>query len=131
MLLDIVVLLGRLPRLHSRVSIVPIGSDRNTSTNLIESLKDESVDTPTEHTANSIVPVGLGVILIGDGVLEVLAASRPVGLADPEGNVDGALDVLNMLQRLHDVVEEHLGGVGDLAALPVGKGIGEAGGILC
>jgi hypothetical protein len=53
-----------------------------------------------------------------------LAASRPVCLADPKRGIEGALDILHALERLHNVVEEGVGGVTDLLLLPVGEGIG-------
>lgn len=110
MLLNRVILLGWLPR-------------------LIECLKDKDVDAPVEDRADGLLPV-FGLVLDGSlvAVLEGLALGGPSGLANPELKILVALDGLDAVESLHNVVVEGLGSVGHLLALPVGEGVGETDG---
>ena len=92
---------------------------------LVVGLKDKSVDTPGADGANSILPEVSSVLNRRLRNLKVLTRSRPAGLTNPELNVSRALDGLDGLKSLHDIVKERVRRVSLSLTLPVREGIGE------
>lgn len=87
-------------------------------------LENNGVDTPGADSADGVFPERSSILNRRNRGAKVAAVSGPAGLADPEGKVGSALDGLNGLECLHDVVKEGVRGVGHGLTLPVGKGVG-------
>lgn len=102
-------------------------TDRFWLPRLVEGLKAEDVSTPREHTADGIVPVGLGIGSAGNGCAVVGATGGwPAGLTGPElDGVERTGDGLDLTEGLLDVVEVCGGCVVDGLALPVCEAVRE------
>ena len=101
------------------------GAGRFRLPGLVEGLEDKGVDAPASHGADTFFPEGLCVFNGRNGGVVIGALGWPAGFADPEVDVGGALDGLDVLQGLHDVVKEGERRVLLGLSLPVGEGVGE------
>ena len=90
---------------HTPVLLDSLVASRLRLPGLIVSLENKGVNAPSAKATDALLPELLSVLNARLRTLEVLALSGPAGLTNPEVNV-GALDRLDLLQSLHDVVGE-------------------------